>query len=215
MTGVETFVVTIAVAVAKHMVADVLGDNWTTQVGQDLLDLVRDAALDKKNQGSAADTVDEIARGIVAGMRSWVQVEMRNLDAGEGQLAIEEAARTLSSARISGKRLVELGVEPNAVAKYLLDLRPEASGSLSEDGTALYGRLLHDASQAIVMNVARFEDYAAAFDANSLAGQRETLRMLGALAQKPDDEVVAFERRYCEAVSRKLEPHGIVWAPAS
>ncbi len=203
MPLLETFALTIATALAKHMLSAWLGDTWKMQVGQDLLDLLRDSVLGKGAR-SDAQQIDAIAARIVNQMNPWVKVELPKLDAAERNATVEEVAFTLASAKIDSRLVVDHRLDAGRLNAYLVQLRPDATRQLSEPATALYLRFLGQSSRLIVEYTPRSDDFAGAFAAAVLADHDQTTRLLRGLTDEAGRQAYEFELRYRQALIQRL-----------
>lgn len=200
----ETLALTFATSLAKHMLSKWLGSSWATEVSQDLVELLRDSAIDKTVSKSDKAKISAIAGGIVGKMDQWVKVELGRLDKPEKRLAIEGVAWTLASG-INGKILVDSRLDPDRLWKHLQENHPNATKSFSGEATALYDRLLRECAPRIVARASEIPGFSEAFSQTSLDAYDRIEGTLNHEFNKKEVEEREFERRYRESIIRNLD----------
>jgi tetratricopeptide (TPR) repeat protein len=147
MPAVETTLI-IGTAVAKSLLKLWLKDNPVAEgVGGSVIDLLKSKVADRDAQRRGAQLFEQIGREVASSLKP--------LFAGSpltenGQLAVAyEIGTTLESARISPALLARKDLNPQELAKYLRDARPEAKRDLTEAEASLYNRVLDETARRI------------------------------------------------------------------
>ncbi len=135
----------------------------------------------------------QLAQRVAEGMRPLWEHEARSLDASSRQAVAREVALTLAEAEVDTRRLLDLRLQPDRLAAYLLEeARPTATATLSQDESAIYRRMIQEISREWVKLADGARDFSRAFAENSLQGQDAILHALLKLAQRPDEESAAL-----------------------
>ena len=193
-------------------------------VSSGLIDLIGTKTSDIFTQREGERQFKKIGDKISKEILPIFEKEGASLDEGECNAVALAVATALNNAKLSRDALLEHNLQPQKLEQTVLHTCPNATRDFSEIGTALYLRLIKEASIYIVDIASHFpsftehafaevlkrEDYIVAI-VNDVLNELHRMREL----LDPSNEIERFEKEYREAVARNLDILQLIGADVS
>ena len=204
MSLLATFVFGIGPAIAKALLTHTLEDYPVIKdIAPELLDWLRDRA--KAERGSYEEARRMAAIGEAVAVSMLPVLSDAQLDNNGRVVVLRELLLTLDQANIGSEHLIESRLDPQRLATFLTNARPTATATLTASQTAVYRRLLSQASLSIRCSAAEIAGYTTLRDASLLQDQELLLSRVEALIRQPNEACARFEAKYREVVQRELD----------
>jgi hypothetical protein len=205
MPLLETILLGLGPSIAKSIIKSWLGDSLQTDLAGDLIDLLKGTGEKAITEREAGPQLDKLGGTIAARMKPLFEHEGKTLDQDQRALLAQEVARTLAKVPITADLIISFKMDSDKLTRHLQQAHLDAIRLFSEKETALYNRMLAEASQSIVSVATQLPEFERVLTAKTLQGQEQILESLAALMARPDDESARFERDYHTIVKRQLD----------
>jgi NACHT domain/Leucine Rich repeats (2 copies) len=211
----------VAKQIFKFWVRDSsLGEDITSNI----IDLVGSKTADALTQRKGSRQFEEIGDKISENLLTVLEGENISLDEGECKAVAYGVAETLNKSRVTREILLQQNLQPTELESFLRASNPNATRDFGMAGTALYERLLKDASVYIVDISSGLPSFTERTFGEVLKRQDlildkvdkilEDLHKLRAFLD-PMNAADRFEIEYREAVARKLDLLQLIGADVS
>jgi hypothetical protein len=228
----ETLALQVGPAVGKALLKCWLKDSkFAAEVSSSLVDLLKSKTTDIIAQQRGKRQFEDIGERIALSLKPIFDSEGNNLEEGSRNAVALAIAETFNKSHIISIVLVERDLDPDKLAKHLMNSYTKVTRHFSEAEIALYQRITSEISQNIVDIASQLPAFTEHSFAEILKRERQLLttanqileevrRIHRASEQKNDKrhEVAHFEAEYCRAVIRnldKLELFGVDVSTAS
>jgi hypothetical protein len=203
MPILESIALAIAPILAKAVVKSFIEDGLINDISGAFVDLLTDKGQQSLSQRHQVKPLATMTQDMADRMR----IIFRNASISKESktVVVEEFALTLARVSITSEKLIQFNLEPKPFEHYLRNSRPEATSRLSQTETDYYGRLLHEASKAMMAIALEVDDFERQFARQVLINQDDILEKVMMLLQHPENEAKQFEERYCGVVKRELD----------
>lgn len=205
-------------SVAKIVVSRWLAGRASKQAeSAELIDMLKTGVPDELMRRKAENKFEDLALSVAERLRPYTRQELRGLNDGTREAALQEVVRTLGTSDLSDAALLADDMDPVRIARRVRAVLPrrEAELQLGEAGARLYEVLLAECCDCLahtLVHLPEFTERAAAESLSRLSSVVSSLETI--LARLPartldapdgdslDDE---FTRRYLTSVAANLD----------
>ena len=214
MPLLETIAIALGPSIAKAIVKSWFGQGWKTDLTSGLVDLLKGQGEKALARQDKEYRIEKIGEQIAARMRTLFEHEGATLGEQKRAVIAQEVALTLAKSRITSGLLVGYNLDPQKLARYLLDLRPDAMKTFSAAESALYERTLTEAARSITEIATELSGFDRVLAATQLQTDDQILEGIAKLLALPNEQAERFEQKYCEAVKKQLDRMEIFGVPS-
>ncbi len=212
MPLLETFALSIGVAIAKYLAKSYFGDSLPEKLAGAIADASKDELKRILARPSDGKHIDAPAEKVANKIRGVLEGEVRLSKDDRERLALEVAI-TLAKAQIDAKLLVDYKLDHEKLLRHLENARPNATSLLSADDSNLYQRLLREASSEILKVSTEMAGFVRYLSASTLQSDEQILNAVQKLLARPSVEAERFEKDYRDLVVKYLDEMDIFGVP--
>lgn len=193
-------------------------DPFTDVLTNDLTDMIKDRVSGVLNQRKVLSRFTQMEEIVADQLLASLQAEFRNLDEGERNAAVIAATATLNQARLTSQILMATDLDSLSLERYIRDFKGTSTRDLSQDGVALYDRILAQCCAYIIELADKLPGFQTDAFGELLSRDRQILaRLDDVLARLPTRSIendplnhidVAYRRRLATVLDR-LELFGL------
>lgn len=203
---IELLAIPIGIAIAKAILKTWLKDKpLLDNVTQELIDIVADIGKEKTEKRDEERHIEKIGGQIAQRMKPIFEHEGKDLPIEEQDAIIFEFAITLQKADLTTQQIIIQNLDSQKLNQHLKDVNPDATRDFAAGGTALYERMLKEASKMIVVTADQLASFVPLVSAASLQNQEKILDGIYTLLLLPTQKDEEFERKYLRAIVNGLD----------
>jgi hypothetical protein len=214
----EAAVIKLGVSLAKALFKYWLKDaSLAADVSSSFVDLIGTVTTSERARRRARRQFEQIGEQIAESLLPIFEMEASRVDEAGCKAIVLAAAEAIENTKIDPALLAKENLDPNALAEIIGRSRSEHTKHFSRDETALYDRVISEASQYVIDSASRFPKFSERVFAEVLECEDHLLtlvqQVLKEVSQIRAESVHAnveavsaqFEAEYIRAVVRNLD----------
>jgi hypothetical protein len=205
MSFIATALIQLTNSAAKILLEDSFAPETLRKIAPDLMDLFASSAEHKWEESQRARRIDTVANRVALRLRQFLEAERANLDEDRWMALVVETASIFRAASIDEKTIIDLRLNPEALAHHLRRSRNVSGDRLSERESSILDLMLLAGSREIIEIFSALSEFDRTALATTLQGQDQILAGIDEILQAPSRQDSEFEVLYLRSVARSLD----------